>query len=148
MPQGWRVVAVVMDRDVAFFEKEKDLLDAVAAAVLAGAAAVDDRRVALDQHRIVGLQVLAGDVLEQRPPRMAVQAVADRTARNAAIENFHELERPAGLVDARIKEVRARAVAGRGRHFRRVVAQRPAEHVELPRQACGCGCPARPGSSG
>src|SRR6202047_4894612 len=84
-----RVMAVIVDRDVAFLQKEKDLLDAIAAAVLAGAAAVDDRRVAFNQHRIIGLQVFAGDVLKQRPPRMTVQAVADRTTWNATVENFH-----------------------------------------------------------
>ena len=41
------------------------------------------------------------------------------------------------FVHARIEKVWARAVAGSGRHFRRVVAQRAAEHVELPRQCVG-----------
>src|SRR6516225_12204807 len=107
-------MAVVVDRYLALLEKVKDLLHPVAAAVLAGAAAVDDGRVAFHQDRIIGFQILARDILEQRPPRMAVEAVAEGTARNAAIENFHQLERAAGLVQAGIQEVWARAVAGCG----------------------------------
>ena len=93
-------MTVVVDRDVTFLQKEKDLFHAVTTAVFAGTAAIDDRRVAFDQHRIVGLQVFAWDILKQRPPRMAVQAVTDRTAGNATIKNFHKLKRPAGLVHA------------------------------------------------
>src|SRR5262249_28793874 len=44
-----RVMAIVVDRDFAVLEEIEDLFDAVAAAMFAGAAAVDDGRVTVDQ---------------------------------------------------------------------------------------------------
>src|SRR4029079_16000734 len=84
---GLRLVPIVMDRDVAFLEEQINLLAPVSAAVLPGAAGVHDRAVALDEHGIVGLQVFARNVLEQRPPGMPVHAVTDRAAGNDAVEN-------------------------------------------------------------
>ena len=62
------------------------------AAMQARAAGVRDRRVPVDAQRIVGLEVLGRDVLEQRPPRVAVHAVADRPAGDAAVEDLHRVE--------------------------------------------------------
>ena len=87
-----REPAVVVDRDLARLEVDVALLDPVAAAVQAGAAGVGDRRVAVDPQRIVGLEVLGRDVLEQRPPRVAVHPVADRPAGDAAVEDLHRVE--------------------------------------------------------
>src|SRR5205823_3479424 len=63
-----RQPAVVVDRDLSRLEVDVALLDAVAAAVEAGAARIGDGRVAVDPQRVVRLQVLGRDVLEQRPP--------------------------------------------------------------------------------
>ena len=61
---GLRQVAVVMDRNVSLFKEEIDLLDPVAAAVLTGTTGVNNGGVAVDQHRVIGLQVFARDILE------------------------------------------------------------------------------------
>src|SRR4029078_2993614 len=78
-----RQPAVVVDRDLARLEVDVALLDAVAAAVEAGAARAGDGRVAVDPQRVVRCEVLGRDVLEQRPPRVAVHPVADRPAGDA-----------------------------------------------------------------
>ena len=57
-------MAIVVDRDVAFFKQQINLLYAVAAAVLAGAAGIHDGRVAVDEHRVVGFQILGRDILK------------------------------------------------------------------------------------
>ena len=71
-----------MDRDLARLEVDVPLLHGVAAAVQAGAARVRDRRIAVDPQRVVRLEVLGRDVLEQRPPRVAVHPVTVRPPRD------------------------------------------------------------------
>src|SRR6188508_141554 len=78
------------------------LLDAVPAPVQAGPARVCDGRVAVDPQRVVRLEVLGRDVLEQRPPRVAVHPVADRPPGDAAVEDLHRVEELALTVPAGI----------------------------------------------
>src|SRR5262249_19878174 len=85
-----RQVAIVVNRDLTVLEKQINLFDAVAAAVLTGAAGVGDAGVVLDEHRVVGLEIFARNVLEERPPGVSVHPVTYRSAGDAAIEYFHE----------------------------------------------------------
>ena len=67
-------------------------VDAVAAAVQAGAAGVGDGLPLLDPQRVVRLEELARDVDEARPQRMPVRPVAERPAGDAAEADRVELE--------------------------------------------------------
>src|SRR4029079_8936790 len=116
------------------------LLDAVAAAMQAGTARVGDGRVAVDAHRGVGLEVLRRDVLEDWAPGVTAHAVADRPARDPAVEDLHRVEELARLLTvdrllpARVEHVGAGAVARPGVWVGGGLAERAAEHVEQPRQ--------------
>ena len=130
-------MAVVVDRDLAGLQQAVDLLHPVAPPVPPRPAGVREAGVALDDHGVVALQVLAGDVLEQRPPGVPVHAVPDRAPGDPAVEDLHELEGPPVPIRAGVEEVGAGPVAGRGGHLRRVPGERPAEDVELPGQRVG-----------
>ncbi len=130
-------MAVIVDRDIALRQQMVDLFDAVAAPVQARPTRVHDRIIALDHHGVIGFQILCGNVLEQRPPRMAIHAVADGPAGNAAVQNFHQLKIAPVLVRAGIEEMRAGAIAGRRRHVGGIVAQGAAQYIELPGQGMG-----------
>jgi hypothetical protein len=105
-PPGWHEPAVVVDRDRARGEEAVGHVDAVAAAMQPGAAAVGLGLVALDGHREIALQELVGDIGEPRPQRMPVGPVAHRPARNAAEADLEQLEPLALAVGARIEQVR------------------------------------------
>src|SRR4029078_10932113 len=126
--------AIVVDRDLAGLEVDVALLDPVAATVEPGAAGGGDGRVAVDAERVVRLEVLGRDVLEERPPRVAVHAVADRTAGNTAVEDLHRVENLALSVPAGIEHVRARPVALGGVHPVRLLHEFALELVELTRE--------------
>ncbi len=64
---------------------------------------------------------------------VAVETVAARTARNAAEQQFHQLEILVVLVGAAEDEVRRGAVAGRHRQMRRALAERARPAVEEAR---------------
>jgi len=68
--------AIVMDRDGARLEQTIDLLDAGATTMEARTTRIADRLVALDQYRIIVLDVFDRGRREQRPPGMAVEAIA------------------------------------------------------------------------
>src|SRR5207249_6076406 len=124
----------VVNRDLAWLEIDVALLDPVAAAVHPRAAGVLDRRVTVDADGVVRLEILGGDVLEERPPRVAVHPVADRPPGDAAVRDLHQVVELARTVPAGIEHVRARAVAGRSRVLRALARERAAEDVEEPRQ--------------
>ena len=104
--------------------------DAVAAAVEARAAAVGHGVVALDDEREVAFEELVGHVGEAGPQRVAVGPVAHRPAGDAAEADLEQLEPLAAGIDARIKQVRRRAEAGRVQELGRPLAEQAAQDVE------------------
>lgn len=128
-----------MDGDLARLLEHVGDVDAVAAAVQAGTEGVGDGLPLLDAQRVVRLQVLARDVDEARPQRVAVGTVAERAAGDAAEADRVELEPLAravalGVVPG-VHEVRAGGEA-RGVEQRRVrLPEQAAEQVEHPPDA-------------
>jgi hypothetical protein len=114
-------------------EERVDLVDAMAAAVVARAAGILTGPVGVDSQRVILLEVLGRDRLEQRPPRVPVEPISDRARRDAAVEDLEDLVGLALRVDSGIDEVRTGAVAARHRELRQRLGEHRADHVEVAR---------------
>ena len=68
---------------------------------------------------------------------MAIHAVANRSARNAAVADLHNKEEVAVLIVAAVQQVGAGAVAGRGRQFRALLAETAAHDIKQAGQGMG-----------
>ena len=106
-----------MDRNTAGAQETVAHQDAVAATVQAGAAGIRQGFVTLDAQREIAFEEFVGHVGETRPQRMAIRAIAERLAGNAAETDLEQLEplavlaRP--LVTPGIHQVRRRRESSR-----------------------------------
>ena len=142
------VRAIVLEADQTVLEERVDLLHAVSAAVVPGPAGVSPHPVSVDAQGVVLLEVLGGDGLEQRPPGVAVEAVAGRPGRDPAVQDLEDLVGLAAGVDARVDEVRARPVAAGHRELRRAPSRTPRRRRRSGAPSASAGCRAAPGSCG
>ena len=102
-----------------------------------GSAGVDDGRIAVHAQGAIAFEVFGWNIGKERPPGMAVHAVADRPARNAAIADLHNKEEIVVLIVAAVQQVGAGAVAGRSRQFRALLAETAAHDIEQAGQGVG-----------
>ena len=99
----------------------------------ARATAVGNGLVAFDDQREVALEELVGHVGEAGEQRVAIGAIAQRTAGDAAEADLEELEPLAVSVSASIEQVRRGREACGIEEFRRLLAEEAAEGVHFER---------------
>ena len=95
-------MAVIVDRDLAWFENTVNFFHTIATPVLPRTTRVTDAGVTFDHYREVGLQVFCGYVFKQGPPRVPIDSVSERASGNTAVQDLHQLEQSAVAGDARV----------------------------------------------